>query len=101
LEGLRQARKIASNQEATVSITADDEELVSLVNNFGVDTFVALCIVSEVKLQGGSELKVVADKSSHAKCQRCWNYWPSVGTDSEYDDLCQRCVDVVSGNKPV
>ncbi len=100
LEGLRQARKIASNQEATVSITAGDEELISLVSGFGAEPFAALCIVSEVKLQSGTQLKVVADRSSHQKCQRCWNYWPSVGADSEYDDLCQRCVEVVSSKKP-
>jgi len=101
LEGLRQAQKIASNQEATVSITAGDEELISLVSGFGAETFAALCIVSEVKLQSGTQLKVVVDKSSHQKCQRCWNYWSSVGADSEYDDLCQRCVEVVSSKKPV
>jgi len=101
LEGLRQEQKIASNQEATVSITSSDDELISLINDFGLEAFAALCIVSEVKLQPGPESKVVADKSSHAKCQRCWNYWPSVGADSEYTNLCQRCVEVVGSKKPV
>jgi isoleucyl-tRNA synthetase len=100
LEGLRQAQKIASNQEASVSIVSNDEELVSLMNDFGVEAFAALCIVSEVQIQGGCQLKVTANKSSHAKCQRCWNYWPSVGADSEYGDLCQRCIEVVSSKKP-
>ena len=100
LEGLRQAQNIASNQEATVNITSNDDELISLINVFGLDAFAALCIVSEVKLQPGPELKAVADKSSHAKCQRCWNYWPSVGADSEYTNLCQRCVEVVGSKKP-
>ena len=100
LEGLRQAQKIASNQEASVSIVSNDEELVSLINDFGVEAFGALCIVSEVQIQPGPQLEVAADKSSHAKCQRCWNYWPSVGADSEYSDLCQRCIEVVSSKKP-
>ena len=101
LEGLRQNQQIASNQEASVSIVSNDEELVSLISDFGVEAFGALCIVSEVQIQGGSELKVAANKSSHAKCQRCWNYWPSVGADSEYSDLCQRCIEVVSSKKPI
>ncbi|MHC4721439.1 MAG: isoleucine--tRNA ligase [Planctomycetota bacterium] len=101
LEGLRQNQQIASNQEASVSIVSNDEELVLLINDFGAEAFAALCIVSEVQIQGGSELKVAANKSSHAKCQRCWNYWPSVGADSEYGDLCQRCIEVVSSKKPV
>ena len=39
---------------------------------------------------------VIAQKSSYEKCQRCWNYWPSVGADSGYPDLCKRCIEVVS-----
>jgi isoleucyl-tRNA synthetase len=94
LEGLRQAQEIASNQEASVEIISDDET-VSLVEDFGAADFAALCIVSEVKIGKGPESKITAAKSSHAKCERCWNYWPSVGTDSTYGDLCERCANVV------
>ncbi|HDZ68956.1 MAG TPA: hypothetical protein ENH43_00850, partial [Phycisphaerales bacterium] len=60
------------------------------------DQFAALCIVSEVKLQKAApETTVAAQKSGYRKCQRCWNYWPSVGTNSEYPDLCKRCVGVI------
>ena len=97
LEALRQEKKIASNQEAEVLIQSDDNELISVINDFGIEQFAALCIVSEVKLQpGGPETKVTAKKSQYQKCQRCWNYWPSVGTDSQHPDLCTRCVEVVS-----
>jgi isoleucyl-tRNA synthetase len=95
LEGLRQEQKIASNQQAAVNIECNDEELIALINDFGVDAFAALCIVSEVKLQKASELKVTAYKSDNPKCERCWNYLPSVGADTEYSDLCRRCVEVV------
>ena len=97
LEGLRQAQKIASNQEATVRIISEDDKLISLVNEFGIEAFAALCIVSEVKIEKAAESTVMATKSSYQKCQRCWNYWPTVGADSEYKDLCQRCVEVVKG----
>ncbi|MHC4332892.1 MAG: isoleucine--tRNA ligase [Planctomycetota bacterium] len=97
LEGLRREQKIGSNQEASVTVCSDDEELTRLLNEFGLEQFAALCIVSEMKLQKGSGgTSVAAEKSSHAKCQRCWNYWPSVGSNSEYPDLCERCVAVVS-----
>jgi len=96
LEGLRQDKKIASNQEASVTIYSDDEELTDVLEQFGLEQFAAFCIVSEVKLQKGSGgTIVVAEKSSHQKCQRCWNYWASVGTNEQYPDLCGRCVDVV------
>ncbi len=96
LEGLRQEKKIASNQEASVTIYCDDEELARVLNEFGLEQFAALCIVSEVKLQqGAGETTVAAQKSSYKKCQRCWNLWPSVGADSKHPDLCKRCISVV------
>jgi len=96
LEGLRQEKKIASNQEASVTIYCEDEKLTSILNEFGLGQFATLCIVSEVQLQKGSgETTVVAQKCGFQKCQRCWNHWPSVGADSNYPDLCERCVCVV------
>ncbi len=95
LEGLRRDKKIASNQEARVTIYCNDQD-AALLHEFGVKQFAALCIVSEVNPQKGHEQTIVAaEKSRHNKCQRCWNYWPSVGTDSEYPDLCERCVSVL------
>ncbi len=95
LEGLRQEKKIASNQQACVTICCDDED-AGVLNEFGLEQFAALCIVSEVKLQKASgETTVAAQKSSYNKCQRCWNYWPSVGADSKHPDLCKRCVEVI------
>jgi isoleucyl-tRNA synthetase len=95
LEGLRQEKKIASNQEASVTINCDDGD-AEILNELGLEQFAALCIVSEVKLQKDTgETIVIAQKSSFKKCQRCWNYWPSVGTDREHPDLCERCISVV------
>jgi isoleucyl-tRNA synthetase len=96
LEGLRQQQTIASNQEASVDIVTDDDELLSLIDDFGIDKFAALCIVSEIKIRKGPQLEVTADKSAHLKCQRCWNYSATVGGDKNYQDLCERCVSVVS-----
>ncbi len=96
LEGLRQEKKIASNQEASVTVYSEDEELVGIVNEFGLEQFAALCIVSEVKLQKGTgETTVAAEKSSYRKCDRCWNLWPSVGSDVKHPNLCKRCVETV------
>jgi len=95
LEGLRRDKKIASNQEAYVTIYCNNQD-AALLDDFGAKQFAALCIVSEVKLQKGAEQKTVAaEKSTSRKCQRCWNYWPSVGADNEYPDLCERCVSVL------
>ncbi len=96
LEGLRQRQIIASNQESTVTISTDDSDLISTLEQFGIKNFAALCIVSEVKLNKANSQKLItAEKSLHPKCQRCWNYWPSVGSDPDHPDLCQRCADVI------
>jgi isoleucyl-tRNA synthetase len=96
LEGLRREKKIASNQESSVTIYCDDED-TKAVGEFELKSFAALCIVSEVKLEkAAGETKVVAQKSSNNKCHRCWNYWPSVGGNSEHPDLCERCISVAT-----
>jgi isoleucyl-tRNA synthetase len=97
LEGLRKEKKIASNQQACVTFNCDEED-AGILNGFGLEQFAALCIVSEVRLQKTSgETTVAAQKSTYEKCQRCWNYWPSVATSAEHPDLCARCIDVTSG----
>jgi len=95
LEGLRQDKTIASNQEATVTLRCTDDDAAA-INAFGLEAFAALCIVSEVKLEAGADATTItAAKSTHEKCQRCWNYWPSVGVNAEHADLCERCAAVV------
>ncbi len=92
LEGLRQDKAIASNQEASVLIQCN-QETADLLNAFGIDQYAALCIVSEVEVVAGEEdaATVSATKCQAQKCQRCWNYTPSVGTHPSHTDLCDRC----------
>ncbi|MDD5328177.1 MAG: isoleucine--tRNA ligase [Phycisphaerae bacterium] len=95
LEPLRKDKIIGSNQESSVTIHCD-ADAAAVIKNFGLENFTALCIVSEIKLEESTtETKVTAEKSSYQKCQRCWNYWPTVGTNNEYPDLCERCVSVI------
>jgi isoleucyl-tRNA synthetase len=96
LENLRKNEVIASNQESSVTISTDDAELIDVVEKFGLKNFAALCIASEIKLnKQKAEKLITAQKSPHAKCARCWNYWPSVGKNPEQPELCERCAEVV------
>jgi isoleucyl-tRNA synthetase len=96
LEPLRKDKIIGSNQESTVTIRCDADSAAA-IEQFGLKNFTALCIVSEVKLEkGATETFVSAQKSPHQKCQRCWNYWPSVGKNTKFPDICERCVSVIS-----
>ncbi|MEE9199957.1 MAG: isoleucine--tRNA ligase, partial [Candidatus Brocadiales bacterium] len=36
-----------------------------------------------------------SEKSANKKCERCWNFLPSVGQEAKHPTLCSRCVDVV------
>jgi isoleucyl-tRNA synthetase len=91
LEPLRKDKIIGSNQESSVTIRCGENDAAA-IEQFGVKNFAALCIVSEVKLEKAEgPTQVIARKSAHQKCQRCWNYWPSVGLDPQQPDVCERC----------
>ena len=95
LEGLRKNKQIGSAQEARVRIATSrpdrwlpDRELLA-----------TLCIVSEVEIVADPTAageKVQAERSEFAKCERCWNYRPTVGQNAEHPTLCERCVRVVT-----
>jgi len=98
LEPLRRDKVIASNQEASVTIRCTPED-AEVLKEFGAAQFAALCIVSDVKLEeGAAQTTITVGKSPHAKCQRCWNYWPSVGTNAGHPDICDRCAAVVQAS---
>lgn len=104
LEKLRAAKVIGSAQEASVLLGTDDQDLLALIEgNPGLLT--TLAIVSELKTGAppveasmGVELpslRVFASRSSHPKCERCWNLRPTVGSVPEHPSLCHRCAGVL------
>jgi isoleucyl-tRNA synthetase len=99
LEGMRKQKLIGSSQEATLHIGTDPEGAARLDRGL----LATICNVSEVHVtadrQGPvtpGEEHVVAEKSTYAKCERCWNYRAEVGQDAEHPTLCGRCARVVS-----
>jgi isoleucyl-tRNA synthetase len=96
LEGLRMSKQIGSSQEARVRIaTTHPERWLPLR-----DLLATVCIVSEVEItadQEASDEIVTAERAPYAKCERCWNFRPTVGKDVQHPTLCQRCVRVLEG----
>ena len=43
-------------------------------------------------VKGEGELAVEVTPTKQTKCCRCWHYVPSVGSNSEHPDLCERCL---------
>jgi isoleucyl-tRNA synthetase len=91
--------------EAEVDLYAGGD-LFSFLKNYEED-LPAVFIVSAVTLRNeaapedafpGAEIEGLWVKVLPAggnKCERCWNFSPAVGTDSEHPTLCTRCLDVV------
>lgn len=77
----------------------------------GVDELRYLFLASQVELiEDGNKLdglqhqttsaggKIGVTTAEGAKCDRCWNYSPTVGQNSEHPLICDRCVDALAGN---
>jgi isoleucyl-tRNA synthetase len=45
----------------------------------------------------GEGIGIGVAQADGEKCDRCWNYSPMVGTNSEHPLLCDRCVDALAG----
>ena len=107
LEKLRINGVIGSSLEAEVSLYAD-EKISSPLKKLKED-LKFLLITSSAELKDISladkdaivteieGLKLVAKKTSHKKCSRCWHYLEDVGLDSEHPELCGRCVSNLFG----
>ncbi|MCP5417899.1 MAG: isoleucine--tRNA ligase [Chromatiaceae bacterium] len=47
---------------------------------------------AEAVESGITGLAILAVRSVHTKCTRCWHHHEDVGSNSEYPDICGRCV---------
>jgi isoleucyl-tRNA synthetase len=108
LEKLRANNVIGSSLEAEVSLYADSKNLAVL--NKLKDELRFVLITSRAEVYDISRapsvaiatafpgLKLVAVRSPHKKCGRCWHYNNGVGTNAEHLELCPRCVENLFGD---
>ncbi len=109
-QALEQARRddvIGGSLQAEVTLYADDKLAASL-NRLGGELRFAL-LTSEARVEALDNapanavkaeklaLAVEVKQSAYKKCERCWHHREEVGTLSEHDDLCQRCVTNIDG----
>jgi isoleucyl-tRNA synthetase len=104
LEEARADRFIGNSLAAKVTIECNDEMRLFL-RSFG-EVLPDLFIVSGVEFgkAGGkyaheseevAGLKVSVDKADGEKCERCWKFSTTVGSDSDHPKICTRCVGVL------
>jgi len=109
LEQQRREKVIGSSLEAKVTVTTPKKDQFELLSSHEGE-LPALFIVSQVSLKldegwGSEELKesgesrgilIKVERAEGHKCERCWNYRPTVGVQPEHPTLCARCVEAVS-----
>ena len=104
----RRDKVIGSSLEARVILQTTPDCYRFLVDYeqdlpaFFIVSQVTLREIEKISMQGhlvadislGVSVDVI--KAVGEKCERCWNYLPTVGTESKYPTLCHRCVEAVS-----
>ena len=102
LELKRASKEIGKSLEAQVVLTCSDElyETLAPVSEMLPDLFIASQVVVEKgdsgEQQGETEgLFVTVVRAEGDKCDRCWKFDFTVGSDAEHPTLCARCAAAV------
>jgi isoleucyl-tRNA synthetase len=99
LEEQRREKVIGASLEAKVLIEANLDRYEFLKEY--EDQLPSVLIVSQVELKKVTHLSqspdfaVTIQRADGAKCERCWNYLPSVGKDAGHPTLCHRCIEAI------
>jgi len=104
LEIERAEKRIGASLEAAPRVFVADAALAEAVA--GID-MAEVCITSAIEMVAGAApagafalpeiagVGVEPARADGAKCARCWQVLPEVGTAPRHDDLCCRCDDAV------
>jgi len=107
LEGQRNAGNVGSSLEAEVTLYCNDALQAALASLGDELRFVLITSRADVRplAEAGEAadtevegLKVSVAKTAEAKCTRCWHHREDVGSNSEHEELCGRCVENVTGD---
>ena len=102
LEEARGAKVIGKSLEAQVVLSCDGE-LLEFLQSVKADLNTAF-IVSGVVLEKDGEgafhgdvegLSITVKKADGEKCERCWIYSETVGSNEKHPTLCKRCADIL------
>lgn len=96
LEEKRNEKLIGKSLEASVTIAVSDDASYEILSNDS-ELLKTILIVSSVTITRSDAEEVVytVTKAEGEKCERCWIYSTSVGTDPNHKTLCARCAGVV------
>jgi len=88
-----------SSLKAKVSLHAKGDELAFLQPYQSQLHFIFITSQAEVVAdESATELQVKVEAASGQKCERCWHFTETVGTDSHYPTVCGRCAsNIIAG----
>ena len=109
-EEVRQEEGISSISQAYVILYASSQDVYDILDRY-VDDLETIFMVSRVRLmtpeapvpegirESGSVkgLAIEVRLSTGKKCERCWIYSDTVGTNEKFPTLCYRCIDILEG----
>lgn len=109
IEQARADKQLGSSLEASVTLYASAplaEQLRALGNELRFVLLTSAASVADyasapaqaVQSELIGELKVLLHKAAGKKCPRCWHYTTDTGHSAEHPELCQRCVNNVTGH---
>jgi isoleucyl-tRNA synthetase len=116
LEPRRASKEFATFAEVSLTLAADGETL-RILQSMADESWRALFLTSEVFIEsvngegaalekgagpaqeplgsGLGKLYVLAEKTKHARCERCWIHRDTVGQVGGQPTICQRCADAL------
>ncbi len=105
MEIKRKDKIIGNSLEAKLIIYSKDEHysLLTKYYNFLPTLFIVSKVLiknfdqtpSTAQLSNNKNLAIEVERADGRKCERCWNWSPSVGNYTEYPDICERCYHVL------
>ncbi len=98
LEQARGDGQIGHPLEASIALKArKGSPYLSVLHEFGAflpELFVVSAVTVE-EFDGPDAFDVAFAHAPGGKCQRCWNYSTTVGSDPDFPDVCARCAGVL------
>ena len=91
IEKARQEKLIGNALEAAVTLQCDAKTIGNVVK----DELEEFFILSDLKLETGTEPSATVARTTYRKCARCWRHRSYVGKSVDHPDLCDRCESVV------
>ncbi len=93
LENSRKNKEIGKSLEAELEIFASDHAL-ALLQKYAAD-LKEILNVSRVTVASGQEFRVTVLPATGSRCNRCWNFMPSVSAYGAWEGVCDRCQDAL------